>query len=142
MIGIIVTIILPRSKKTTVDDSEDKKLTIPVMLSFIFVGFYGGIIQVGIGFILMAILQKLMKFSLVYVNMHKVFVVLILTIPALLVFILSGKINWYLGISLALGNSFGAWWAAKLSVKKGEKFIKGILAVAIFVIAVKLFGLF
>lgn len=142
MIGIIITIIIPGSKKNTIDDSEDKKLSLPVILSFIFIGFYGGIVQVGIGFILMAVLQKMMKFSLVYVNMHKVFVVLILTVPALLVFILSGKVNWYLGFSLALGNAFGAWWAAKFSVKKGEKFIKGILIIAILIIAVKLFGRF
>ena len=142
MIGIIATIIIPRKKKHVEDNNEDKKLTFPVILSFLFVGFYGGIVQVGIGFILMAVLQKIMKFSLVYVNMHKVFIVLVLTVPALLVFIISGKVNWFLGISLALGNSLGGWWAAKISVKKGEKFIKGILVVSIFIIALKLFGLF
>ena len=142
MIGIIITILFPGKKNTTTEDSEDKKLTLPVILSFIFVGFYGGIIQVGIGFILMAILQKLMKFSLVYVNMHKVFIVLVFTVPALMVFILSGKVNWYLGLSLALGNMFGAWWAAKLSIKKGEKFIKVILVIAILIMSVKLLNIF
>jgi hypothetical protein len=47
-----------------------------------------------------------------------------------------------LGLGLAAGNIIGGWWGAKLSVKKGEKFIKMFLMAAIFVIALKLFGVF
>jgi len=142
MIAIIVMMLLPSSKKTTFDNSEDKKLTFPVIIAFLLVGFYGGIIQVGIGFILMALLQKAMKFNLIFVNMHKVFIVCVLTVPALLVFIFMGKVNWYWGISLALGNSFGGWWATKISIRKGDGFIKIVLIISIFIIALKLFGLF
>lgn len=106
------------------------------------IGFYGGFIQVGIGFILMASLQYLAKLNLVLVNMHKVFIVLIYTAPALLIFIISGNVNWGLGLSLAAGNAFGAWYAAKFAVKKGEKIIKIVLISAILLMALKLFDLF
>ncbi len=142
MIAIIVMMLLPNSQNNVDDNSENKKLTLPVILSFLFIGFYGGILQIGIGFLLMAALQKLMKFNLLFVNMHKVFVVCVLTLPALLVFIFLGKVDWYWGISLALGNTFGGWWATKISVRKGDKFIKAVLIVSILIVALKLFEIF
>jgi len=90
----------------------------------------------------MASLRYLMKLNLVLVNMHKVFIVLIYTLPAFLIFILTDNVNWILGIVLAIGNATGAWWAAKFSIKKGEKFIKIILFVAVLIMALKLFNVF
>ncbi len=138
MIAITITMILPSSRSKATDDNENKKITIPLFITFVAVGFYGGFIQIGIGFILMAILNKAMNFSLIYVNMHKVFIILILTIPALLIFIISGNVNWYWGVSLGLGNALGGWWGTKHSIKKGDKFIKGVLSIAILIMALKL----
>ena len=138
MIAITITMILPSSRSKATDDNENKKISIPLFITFVAVGFYGGFIQIGIGFILMAILNKAMNFSLIYVNMHKVFIILILTIPALLIFIISGNVNWYWGVSLGLGNALGGWWGTKHSIKKGDKFIKGVLSVAILIMALKL----
>ena len=73
------------------------------------IGFYGGFIQVGVGFLFMASLYHLLKLDLVRVNMHKVFIILIYTIPALIIFALSNNVNWLLGLTLAAGTSFGAW---------------------------------
>jgi uncharacterized membrane protein YfcA len=138
MIAITLTMIFPSAKSKKTDDAGDKKITIPLFLIFVAVGFYGGFIQVGIGFVLMAILHKMMNFTLIYVNMHKVFVVFILTIPALLIFIISGNVNWFWGVSLGLGNALGGWWGTKLSIKKGDKFIKTILSITILIMALKL----
>jgi uncharacterized protein len=140
MIGVIISMLIPNPKNNNTSDSI--KIPWTVHLSMFGIGFYGGFIQVGIGFMIMAALQYLMKLNLVIVNMHKVFIVLILTIPAFIVFQVSGNINWQLGISLAAGNALGGWWAAKLSVKKGESFIKMILIIAVFIMALKLLGVF
>lgn len=140
MIGVIISMLIPNPKNNNTGDSE--KIPWTVHLSMFGIGFYGGFIQVGIGFMIMAALQYLMKLNLVIVNMHKVFIVLILTIPAFIVFQVSGNINWQFGISLAAGNALGAWWAAKLSVKKGESFIKMILIITVFIMALKLLGVF
>jgi uncharacterized membrane protein YfcA len=141
MLGIIITLLIPQTASNVFDDSSSKKITIPVFISFVLTGFYGGFIQVGIGFILMAILNKLMKFSLVYVNMHKAVIVMLYTIPALLVFVIAGNVNWYLGVVLGLGNAAGAWWATKTSIKKGDKFIKIFLIIAMLIISLKLIGI-
>ena len=140
MILIIITMLIPKkkTKKTNNDFTVDWK----IVLSMIVVGFYGAFIQVGVGFLLMASFQYLMKLDLIRVNMHKVFVVLVFTVPALLVFILTDNINWYYGLTLSAGNVFGGWWGAKMSVKKGEKFIKFVLIIAIFIMAIKLLNVF
>lgn len=140
MIGITITIFLPQSRNNISLDDESKKLSLLTVISFLLIGFYGGFIQVGIGFLLMAVLQRAMKFSLILVNMHKVFIVLMLTIPALIIFIINGNVNWFWGISLALGNALGGWWAAKISIKKGDRFIKLILVIAVLIMATKLTG--
>lgn len=140
MILIIVTMLIPqkREKKVTDEFKVDWKLVI----SMIVIGFYGGFLQVGVGFIIMALLHNFLKLDLIRVNMHKVFIVFVFTIPALLVFIFTDNVNWFYGLSLSAGNAFGGWWGAKLSVKKGEKLIKAVLVVSIFIMAIKLLNIF
>ena len=140
MILIIITMLIP--KKKTDNKNIGLKIDWKIILSMLIVGFYGAFIQVGVGFLLMASFQYFIKLDLVRVNMHKVFVVLVFTIPALLIFIITDNINWYYGLTLAAGNTFGGWWGAKLSVKKGEKLIKFVLIIAIFIMALKLLNIF
>lgn len=140
MIGIIISMLF--SRKKVEEEPADKKISLPVYIAMFGIGFYGGFIQVGVGFLLMASLRYLMKLNLVLVNMHKVFIVLVYTIPALIIFIATNNVNWIFGLSLAAGNVLGGWWGAKVSVKKGEGFIKIVLAVAVLIMAIKLIGVF
>jgi uncharacterized protein len=106
------------------------------------IGFYGGFLQIGVGFLFMAALYHLLEPNLVRVNMHKVFIVLIYTLPAIVIFALSSNVNWTYGLVLAAGNALGGWWGAHAAVKGGEKLIRIVLAMAISIMALKLFGLF
>lgn len=140
MIGIVFSMIFSSKKKEQISyDSKPNWWLYPAMIG---VGFYGGFIQVGVGFLLMASLYYLLKVSLIRVNMHKVFIVFIYTIPALLVFILTKNIHWVFGIVLALGMALGGWWGAKTAVKGGEKVIRLVLIAAIIIMSLKLLGLF
>jgi uncharacterized protein len=141
MIGIIITMVIPR-KRSKYPDAETNHIPFATHIAMFFIGFYGGFIQVGIGFILMAALQGFLKINLIRVNMHKVFIVLMNTIPALIVFILTDNVNWGYGISLAFGNALGGWVSAKVQIKKGEGFIKAVLIVVIMFMAVKLLDVF
>lgn len=105
-------------------------------------GFYGGFIQIGVGFMFMAILYHLLRVDLVRVNMHKVFIILLYTFPSLIVFTLTGNMNWGYGLVLAMGTALGGWWGGHVAVKGGERVIKIILAVAISIMSLKLLGLF
>jgi hypothetical protein len=110
-------------------------LIYPVMLG---IGFIGGLHQVGIGFFMIAALRYLMDMDLVRINMHKAAVFFIYTIPAMIVFAVTGNVDWPLGLVLAAGNATGGWWAAKISVRRGEKLIRIVLAIAMVIMAVKL----
>jgi uncharacterized membrane protein YfcA len=145
MIGVVGSMIFNRRKPSggtvqSMENTEKKNwLIYPAMLG---IGFYGGFIQMGVGFILMAALYHILSLALVKVNMHKVFIVFIYTLPALLVFGLSGKVNWGYGLVLAAGTSFGAWWGARIAVKGGDRIIRLLLGLAIFIMALKLLRLF
>jgi len=140
MIGIIISMLVPQAKYD-ITTTEGKKTWIvyPIMFA---IGFYGGFVQVGVGFLIMAALYHLLKINLVFVNMHKVFITMIFTIPALLIFMWTDNVDWLLGLSLALGNGLGGWWAARITVKGGERIIRYVMIVAIFIISLKLLGLF
>lgn len=141
MIGIVLSMIVPRAKMV-LDNTDNKEITWSVALSMLLIGFYGGFIQVGVGFLLMAAMNYLLKFDLVHVNMHKVFIILIYTLPALVIFIISKDVDWAFGLCLAGGNALGGWWAAKASVKKGDRLIKAALIVALLIMSLKLLEVF
>jgi len=139
MVFVALSLFIPKSKKKEYLDTvtDFPVLAYPLML---LVGFYAGFIQVGIGFLLMAILSGVLKLNIKRVNMHKVFIVFINTIPTMFIFILTDNIDWVTGIVLSIGASLGAWWSAKLSLKIDEKFVKLILFIAITSMAIKLFS--
>ena len=107
-------------------------------LAMVLVGFYGGFIQAGVGFLIMAVLNQVMQIDLIRVNMHKVFIVGFFTAAALVVFILTKNVWWIPGIALAVGNSVGGWIGSHLTISKGEVFVRRFLYVAVLVMAVKL----
>lgn len=107
-------------------------------LAMVAVGFYGGFIQAGVGFLLMAALHRVLGLDLVRVNMHKVFIVAVFTLAALIIFASRGQVLWIPGLALAVGNSLGGWIGSQLSVLKGESWIRTTLYVALFFMALKL----
>ncbi len=107
-------------------------------LALVVVGFYGGFIQAGVGFLLMAALHQVMGLDLVRVNMHKVFIVAVFTFAALVVFALKGQVLWIPGIALAIGNSLGGWIGSQISVLKGESWIRAVLYGTLLLMAVRL----
>jgi uncharacterized membrane protein YfcA len=141
IIGIIITMFVsPTGGKSYKSHTAARsKWIYPAML---FTGLYGGFVQVGVGFVLMASLYHILKVNLIRVNMHKVFIVLMYTIPVIVVFVLADKVHWVAGLILGAGNAVGAWWSARVSVKKGDKAIRMVLVVAMGLIALKLIGLY
>ncbi len=133
MIFILITLLIPK-KKQKVEQAKKSVLIYPAMFA---IGFYGGFIQVGVGFLIMAAIRYLMSVDLIRVNMHKVLIVTIYNLPVLLVFVLSGKVEWFYAIALSVGNAIGAWISVKLAIKKGEKVVKIVLILAIILMATK-----
>jgi uncharacterized membrane protein YfcA len=111
------------------------------MIAFFFVGVYGGFIQAAVGFIIIATLVLITGLDLVQTNSHKMFVVGVYTLAALATFAFSGKVNWGIGLILAVGNGIGGWIGSQLAVLGGERWVRVVLAVAVVAMAAKLLGL-
>ena len=140
LIGVVISMLIPRSGgKETTPEGISSKWAYPAMM---LIGFYGGFIQLGVGFLIMATLYHILRIDLVFTNMHKLTIVLIYMIPALAIFAFSGNVNWVLGLCLAAGNGFGAFWAARFAVRRGDKVIRYVLVVAVLIMAAKILGLF
>lgn len=125
-------------------NADKAKAKNPVIRFLIFfgIGFYGGFIQIGVGFFLLAGLVLGCGFDLLKANAVKVFIVLFYTIIALAIFIFYDLIDWKAGLILACGSMAGAWIGTRLSIKWGARYIRYILLAALVIVSLKLFGVF
>lgn len=137
---IVLGLILWNPKKKL--DVQEEKLQlnrkISAMITFFFVGIYGGFIQAGVGFIIIAGLTVITGMSLVKINSIKVFVVLIYLLSSFSIFLLNNQVNWELGLTLAVGNGIGGWLGSKFAITKGDKWIRVFLVITVTAMAIKL----
>ena len=101
-------------------------------------GFWGGFIQIGVGFIIMPILNRAMGLDLVRTNMHKVFIIAVYTVVALAVFASQVELLWLAGVALAIGNSIGGYLGAHFTISRGERLIRVILNIVLIAFIIKL----
>ncbi len=109
---------------------------------FFFIGLYGGFIQMGVGFFLLAGLVLGGGYNLVKANAVKVFIVLVYTFFALGIFMFHGQVNWTAGLILAAGNMAGAWLGVHFAVRGGAKYVRYVLIFALIIVILNLFGVF
>ncbi len=139
MILVVLNIVFnPFKKLVPSEENLSPKNQWLGIISFLFVGFYGGFVQAGVGFIIIATLTTINGLDLIKTNSIKALVVFIYTIAAFAVFVWEGKVNWWYGIILSAGNILGSWVASRWSVGFGAKLIKPILLVMVIIMAVKL----
>lgn len=128
-LAVLVPILWPRKAAA---EGGEVRATPAALVSFFFLGIYGGFIQVGIG-ILILVLFSMLDMSLVQGNAVKVVTVAALTAVALALFLSKGLVVWRPALVVAAGSAIGGFLGARLSAKKGERFIRifvGLAAVA------------
>lgn len=104
---------------------------------FFVVGLYGGFVQAGVGFLILAV-TSLAGLDLVRGNAVKVLSVLCFTTLSLVLFALDGRVEWVVGLVLAAGHAVGGLVGVKLTVLKGHRWVKRVVTVTIFVFAIQL----
>ena len=109
------------------------------IIIFFAIGVYGGFIQAGVGFFLLAGLVLGAGYDLIKANAIKLLIVLLYTPFALGVFIFNGQAEWKSGLILAVGNMIGAVIASKFAVSWGPKAVRYVLLLIVFGAAIKLF---
>lgn len=139
MIGVVmITVFKKKSDGNSIAERTDLRSQIIGIITFFFIGIYGGFIQAGVGFLIIAALTSINGFNLIKTNSAKVFVALIYSFSAMGVFIYEDVINWEYGLTLAVGNAIGGWLTSRWSVNIGEIWIKRILVIAVVGLALKL----
>lgn len=106
-------------------------------LGFLLLGFYGGLIQAGIGFLALALFSAL-GLGLIRANALKVTTILVFTPLTLIVFAMDGSVDWRFGIALALGNFVGGLLGVRLQVLKGSRWVRGFVTVTVIAFALRL----
>ena len=141
IIMIIVVLIIVFKPKIDITELQErlsgKHLWIGI-IAFFFFGIYGGFINAGLGIIIILFLHFVNHMTLVRANATKVSVVFIYMLSALGVFIYNDKVQWEVGSILAIGNGSGAWLASRISVNKGDGFIKWFMVVIVIVMSINL----
>lgn len=106
----------------------------PAALALLFAaGFYGGLLQVGAGFVLLALLGGFLRRDLVRANALKVIIVAVYTAFALVVFVARGKMAWLPAVELAAGSMVGGWLGARFAMRSSAEAVRRVLVVMIVV---------
>ncbi len=134
---VALTIYKPKNIEQKIERVKGKFLWISLFLFFL-IGVFGGFIQAGAGLFIMLVLSQINHISLVKSNAVKSMIVAVYTFAALMVFIYYDEVNWIYGLLLAFGQSIGAWFSSRWSVKKDDNLIRFFLIVAAFGMAIKL----
>jgi uncharacterized protein len=111
------------------------------LVIFFCVGFYGGFIQVGVGYFLLMSLMLGVGYDLVKANAVKNLIVFLYAIFALLVFIIDGQVNYLYGLILSAGSVIGALIASYLAVRKGAGFIRAVIVASVILTILQVTGL-
>lgn len=138
MIVVLIVMAIPQSKVLGSQEAPSRNRIILGHCLMVLIGFWGGFIHIGVGFLLMPTLNRVMQFDLVTTNAHKVFIVMCYTAVSLFVFASELTLMWTYGIALAVGTSIGALLATNMQVKKGVGPIKLTLNIVIIAFIIKL----
>lgn len=90
-------------------------------------GLYGGFVQAGVGFILIAALAGGLRYDLVRSNALKMVCTAVFSIVALAVFITRGQVYWVPGLLLAAGMVSGAMVSVRFAVSAPQNTLKWIV---------------
>lgn len=131
LLFLVITLVNPLKTKNDAEERMQPKHKIAGVMLYFFIGIYGGFIQAGSGFFLMAPALLLHRFGINKTNYFKVYITLFYTLAALAVFVWKGNIHWYYGMVMSGGTSLGGWLTSRWSVSISEHWMKRLVAMLI-----------
>ena len=106
-------------------------------LAFFGIGFYGGSVQAGVGFLLLIGLVLGSGMDLVKEAGARVALILAYTPVALVLFASASQVDFQVGFVLSVGQMTGAWLGARFAILKGSAWVRWILVVAAIIAAAR-----
>jgi len=127
----------PFGKKEIDIHGQEGRYGVTHALLFLLVGLYGGFVQAGVGFLILAA-TTYSGLDLVRGNEVKAFSILLLTVVSLAFFAWNGTIDWPIGLALGTGSAVGGVLGARLSTRIGAVWLKRVVIVTVFLFAIAL----
>lgn len=103
----------------------------PAYAFALLIGIYGGFLQAGVGFPLIALFVSHLGHDLLRANAAKVALVFVYTLLVVAVFAAAGQIDWPHAGQLAIGMMFGGWLGARLQLRAGAPLVRWAIVVMV-----------
>ncbi len=115
-------------------------IALPVFLT---IGFYAGFIQAGTGVFMVISLAMIGRYSLLDANGIKLATFSLYSLVAIVLFAWTDKIDWGVGLALAIGQGIGAYVTARVatSYPKANVYVRYLLIIVILLAIVRMFEL-
>lgn len=107
---------------------------------FFLIGFYGGYIYIGLGYVVLAVTVWTMRLDIITANILKGFVIFVSSPFALLVFMWNDQVAYLYGLLHGVGNIIGAFLASHYAMGWGVKFVRIFTIVVVIVCLADLVG--
>lgn len=111
-----------------------------IVLGMLAIGLYGGFLQGGVGFFLLAGLRGLSGRELTDANRHKTTLTGIFTAASIVIFVVDGLIAWAPGVALGAGSAVGGYVGGRLATRVSATPIKVLLVLMCAASAGRLLG--
>lgn len=97
----------------------------------VLVGVYGGFLQAGVGFPLLALFVLYLGYPAVEANAAKSVLTLVYSLVSLPVFMMAGQVAWREGLVLAAGSMVGGWLGTRLQIRAGANLVRWGVVIAV-----------
>lgn len=94
-------------------------------------GLYGGFVQAGVGFVLLAVLGGILRYDLVRANALKLATVLVFGCVALAIFVRAGQVDWPAAGLLALATVVGAQLGVRFALRVKPQLLRYVVVAGV-----------
>ena len=138
LVFLALSFVRPKKEDSKGREPRSPRSRTLMWVAFLGIGFYAGFLQAGVGILILLYLTLVQGTTLIQANVTKVVVVLVLTMGALVVFLLRGQaVDWTAGAVLSVATAAGAFLGAQAALKRGERFIRAVLLLTVGASAIK-----
>jgi uncharacterized membrane protein YfcA len=128
----LLMVLWPSSISPQPDEQPRALKDTPAGVAGLFVaGLYGGFVQAGVGFVLIAVLAGILRYDLVRSNALKLTATAVFSGVALVVFVLREQVLWVPGLLLALGTVTGVNLSVRFAINVSQNVLRWILLVMV-----------
>lgn len=128
MISMTLVILLKPNSLPKADELPLSLTESPAgMIGLFIAGLYGGFVQAGVGFILIAALAGALRYDLVRANALKMVCTLVFGTVALAVFVVRDQVLWVPGLIMGVATIIGVQLSVRFAVSAQQQTLKWVL---------------